>query len=67
MLWAGSVWHRMEKKIISSQNGESENYDETSEAKIIDNQDERAHCIRTTETVGKRCVQSKIELFEERP
>ena len=58
------LWHRMEKKIISSQNGESDIYDETSEARMSCKEDKCAHCPQETETGGRCEVQSETEFFE---
>ena len=39
-------WHRMEKKITSLQNGESEGNDGISETKMLCEEDKGAHCMR---------------------
>ena len=56
---------RVEKKIKSLQNGESEGNDGISETKMLCHEEKRAHCMREAETGGKGSVRSKLKLCKE--
>ena len=55
----------MEKKIIALQHGENEGNDEIGEAKMLYEEDKRAHCIKEEEIGWKVNVQCQIKPCEE--